>query len=407
MGNKKNIKKAKNPTITYIICLCAKTSFASFINKNEKIIIGNTSNGNIKSKWVKILPSSFINLQPFAKFVYEYDLKRLILSKIVASEIERIDIYLAKVLGQSRSQISNLIKNQNVLVNNKVIKSSYKLNINDEIEINYPDIKDINIKYEANFDVEILYEDEYMLVVNKPNNVATHGCSSLKEASLVEWLLERNYKLADINGKIRAGIVHRLDKDTSGVMLVAKSNEAYFSLANQIKNREVNRIYLAVTNHTINQNHIEKYIKRNENNRLKMQSLSKDECIKKYGLNEDRWGKWARTHFINLANTNDKALISAKLESGRTHQIRTHLASVNRYILGDSIYADESSKNKANRLMLHSFYINYTHPITNNFMEFYSSNCLSFNEAIKDFKDIKLDLNLAHNLLNQFSNNLE
>lgn len=327
------------------------------------------------------------------------------MSKIIADEIKRLDVFLAEKLGQSRSQISNLIKNQNVLVNDKSTKCSYMLNLNDEILINYPEIQDINAKYEANFDVEIIYEDEYMLVINKPNGVATHGCSSLKEASLVEWLIEKNYKLADINGKVRAGIVHRLDKDTSGIMLVAKTNEAYISLANQIKNKEVNRIYLAITNHTINQKNIEKYIKRNENNRLKMQSLSKDECIKKYGLNESRWGKWARTHFVNLASLDDKALISAKLESGRTHQIRTHLASVNRYILGDTIYADEKSKNKANRLMLHSFYINYKHPISNEFMEFYTKNCYGF--AYLDFKEIKLNLELAHNLLELFKYNLE
>lgn len=323
------------------------------------------------------------------------------MSKIIASKVQRIDVYLAQVLDESRSKVSNLIKSKNVLVNNKEIKSSYILNIDDEISINLPENEEANIKYKADFEVEIIYEDDDLLVINKPNKIASHGCASLKEASLVEWLLEKGYKLADINGKIRAGIVHRLDKDTSGIMLVAKSNKAYLELAKQIKNREIDRIYLSVINHEVKQKNIEKYIKRNDSNRLKMQALSKDECLKKYGENEARWGKWARTHFINI-KSNNFCLIAAKLESGRTHQIRTHLASVNRYILGDVIYADSKTKTLANRLMLHSFYISFKHPISGEFMEFISGNSKEFNEFIDKYFQVTLSLDFAKELLKEF-----
>ncbi len=324
------------------------------------------------------------------------------MSKIIATKCERLDIFLANELNESRSKIANLIKNQNVLVNQKIVKSSFKLNINDEITINLPEIKESDIKYEVNFDVEIIYEDEHILLINKPSGIATHGASSLKEASLVEWLLSNNYKLADINGLIRAGIVHRLDKDTSGIMIVAKSNEAYLKLAKQIKDRQIDRIYLAMTNLAINQSSIEKYIKRNENNRLKMQSFSKDECIKKYGDNTARWGRWARTHFLNIANFDDYNLIAAKLESGRTHQIRTHLASCNRFILGDSIYADEKSKNKSPRLLLHSFLLRFNHPISNDELLFIAN----FDDIFKKFlKDFVINKEFANELLLKFNEN--
>lgn len=325
------------------------------------------------------------------------------MSKIIASKNERIDIFLANELNETRSKVSSLIKDKNVLVNNKEIKCSYKLNIGDEIKINYPEIKNTRIKFQVNFDVKIIYEDEHILVVNKPSGVATHGASSLKEASLVEWLLEKNYKLADINGNVRAGIVHRLDKDTSGIMVVAKSNEAYLKLAEQIKNRQIDRIYLAITNLSINTKSIEKYIKRNDKNRLKMQALSKDECIKKYGANNERWGKWAKTYFLNLFNKEEKNLIAAKLVSGRTHQIRVHLASINRFILGDTIY----SKIYAKRLMLHSFLLRFNHPINNNAMCFIAECDDDFKECLKDFDDLKLDFDFANNILNTFKNGIE
>ncbi|WP_267523200.1 RluA family pseudouridine synthase [Campylobacter sp. MG1] len=328
------------------------------------------------------------------------------MSKIIADRVERIDVFIANVLNDSRSKVANLIKNNNILVNNRTVKTSYKLNICDEIIINLPKLQETNIRYEVNFNVEIIYEDDDILVINKPIRIATHGASSLKEASLVEWLLDNNYKLADINGRIRAGIVHRLDKETSGVMIVAKTNKAYLNLASQIKDRLVDRIYIAVTNLRVNCENIEKYIKRNENNRLKMQSLSEDECIKKYGMNKDRWGKWAKTHFINLCTKENINLLAAKLESGRTHQIRTHLASINRFILGDNIYADSKNKIASNRLMLHSFFINFNHPISGKNLCFIAKFDNEFEKYLNNFENICLDYEFAIKLLNDFNKNI-
>lgn len=328
------------------------------------------------------------------------------MSKIVADKVERADIFIANSLNESRSKIANLIKTNNILINNKYIKPSYKLNLGDVIDITLPTIEEVKVKYKADFDVEIIYEDEHILIINKPIKVATHGASSLKEASLVEWLLDNNYKLADINGKVRAGIVHRLDKDTSGIMIIAKTNEAYLNLALQIKERLVDRIYIALTNLSVNNENIEKYIKRNENNRLKMQALSYDECLNKYGNNKNRWGKWAKTHFLNLASCDNFCLIAAKLETGRTHQIRVHLSSINRYILGDTIYADNKNKNLTSRLMLHSFFIKLKHPINNKELCFIAKFDEKFNEYLNKIKNIYFDDDFAIKLLRDFNKNI-
>lgn len=322
------------------------------------------------------------------------------MSKIISTSTQRLDVFLSTYLNLSRNQIATLIKNEKVKVNSKIVKASFKLNIDDEIEYEFIQAKEKENKYEAKFDVEIIYEDDDILLINKPINVATHGASSLKEASLVEWLLQNNYKLCDINGNFRAGIVHRLDKATSGALIVAKNNSSYEFLANEIKNRLVDRIYLAITNDFINKDYIECYIKRNEKNRLKMQALSLEECKKKYKENIDKYGKLSKTNFINLDKNNKAALIAAKLQSGRTHQIRVSLASVNRYILGDTLYAKNQNEK---RLMLHSFFIAFTHPQSKKRMQFIANFDENFKEKLQEFKKETYDKDYALRLLRDFS----
>lgn len=270
---------------------------------------------------------------------------------------ERLDILLSKVLNQSRSQISKMIKDNLVSINNKKIdKNSYKVKCKDEIYINFPQIKTIHQQYIPKFDIEILYEDDDVLILNKGPNIVVHGASSVKEATLVDWLLLRGYALSNLNGEHRAGLVHRLDKGTSGAIIIAKNNQAHQFLAQQLLDKSMGRIYLALCDLPLKEDKVcnEKAIIRCPNNRLK--KITTKDILNPHA-------KSAKTEFLNLLNSSKCALIGAKLYTGRTHQIRVHLADFNRYILGDDLYGYKG-KIKYNRVMLHAYLIYFIHPRT-------------------------------------------
>jgi 23S rRNA pseudouridine1911/1915/1917 synthase len=308
----------------------------------------------------------------------------------IVLEESRLDKYLSQKLEETRNQIEQLIKKEYVKVDGKIItKTGYKLKENQEILVELPEAEEPK-DYEVDFDVEIIYEDEYILVINKPYDLVVHGAPSVKEATLVDWLKAKKVSLSTISGEERHGIVHRLDKGTSGVMVVAKTNEAHVGLSKQLEDKTMGRYYLAILDMPLKDNIvIEKPIGRNPNNRLKM------------GIVAD--GKSAKTAFAKLqTSTNEKyELICCKLFTGRTHQIRVHLNSINRHILGDNLYGFKGELNKINRFYLHAFNLYLIHPITNEKMDFKANITNDINEFInKNFNMETVNEKLGKDYIN-------
>ena len=172
----------------------------------------------------------------------------------IVQEINRLDKFLANNIESSRNQIEQLIKKEFVKVNGKInSKTGYKLKLNDEIEVEFPQAQ-TSQSLEVDFDVEIIYEDDDILVINKPMNLTVHGAPSVKDATLVDWLKSKNISLSTISGEERHGIVHRIDKGTTGVMVVAKSNAAHEGLARQLEDKSMGRYYIAVTDLPLKEN---------------------------------------------------------------------------------------------------------------------------------------------------------
>ena len=296
----------------------------------------------------------------------------------IVLETNRLDKFLAQNIDASRNQIEQLIKKEFVKVDGKITnKTGLKLKENQNIEVFFPEAQ-LNKRKDEEFlknsledkEVEIIYEDDYILVLNKPYNLTVHDAPSVKDATLVDWLKLKNISLSTISGEERHGIVHRLDKGTSGVMVIAKTNEAHLNLSKQLEDKSMGRYYLAILDLALKENVIiEKPIGRNPNNRLKM------------SIEEN--GRYAKSAFSKIAlSDNEKfELIACKLYTGRTHQIRVHLSSINRHILGDNLYGFKGELNKINRFLLHAYYLYLTHPVTNKQM------CFKANlpEDIKNF----------------------
>lgn len=259
----------------------------------------------------------------------------------------RIDSYLAEKLELSRSKIQKLIKEEKIIVNNKKVNSSYLVKENDEITINDDLDYEINIEPE-NIPLDIVYEDDDLLIINKPSGMVVHPAPGHYTNTLVNALLYR-FNLTS-GEKIRPGIVHRLDKDTSGLMLVAKNEEAHEKLSKMIASKEVERHYLAIVEGVINHETgtIDAPIGRDPNDRQKMKVT-------------DINSKEAVTHFKVLERFKNTTLIECILETGRTHQIRVHLAYIKHPVLNDPTYG--KAKTEFGQ-MLHSKSIRLKHPRT-------------------------------------------
>lgn len=376
------------------------------------------------------------------------------MDNLIAQCSERLDVFLSSQLGISRNQISSLIKSAAVRVDGAVqTKPGYKLSAGELVHIDYPApaLQQTGAK-KLNFDVEILYEDDDLLVVNKPAGLTVHPAASVKEPTLVDWLKSRGYLLSTLGGELRAGIVHRLDKLTSGALLVAKNNAAHAALSAQLSDKSMGRIYLALIDLPLKQPCvIERPIARNPANRLKMgivpggrsaksafyeilsgaeltelqNSAQKcDEILstnagdgtaasKNAGMDEilndcmqsvdkisiqsadkipssradnadkisttdvsadqTRTARLAKNKFLNFKNPAKNQilppinlknfnLVAAKLFTGRTHQIRVHLSSINRHILGDHLYGFKSENAKISRILLHAYLLYFIHP---------------------------------------------
>jgi len=320
----------------------------------------------------------------------------------IVQEANRLDKFLASQIDASRNQIEQLIKKEYVKVDGKTVsKTGLKLKVDQEVEVHFPEaelnpVKDEEFVKESLKDknVKIIYEDDYILVLNKPYNLTVHDAPSVKDATLVDWLKLKNISLSTISGEERHGIVHRLDKGTSGVMVVAKTNEAHVGLSRQLEDKSMGRYYLAIIDIPLKDNVVvEKPIGRNPNNRLKM-SIENN-------------GKNAKSAFAKIMQSKDEKyeLIACKLFTGRTHQIRVHLGSMNRHILGDNLYGFKGELNKINRFYLHAYNLYLTHPITNEEMSFKAdlpediNNFLNNNFQMEMIND-NIDEN---NIINSFS----
>ncbi len=271
-----------------------------------------------------------------------------------AEKIERLDTFLAQEIEQTRSQVAQLIKQGCVFIEDKkVTRPGVKLKLEQNIRVEFPEAK-IEKALDVDFDVEILYEDDDVLVINKPSGVTVHPAPSVKDATLVDWLKHKGIRLSTISGEERHGIVHRLDKGTSGTMVVAKNNEAHEFLSQQLQDKTMGRYYIAVMNPALKENltTIECNIGRSQHNRLKMA------CVET--------GKYAKTQFSSLLPSLDEStqLVACKLFTGRTHQIRVHLESINRHIIGDHIYGLAPRQEKSERVLLHAYTIYFIHPTT-------------------------------------------
>jgi len=265
----------------------------------------------------------------------------------------RLDKYLSQKTGFSRNQITNLIKSGLVRVNNKAItKPSFKVSDNDKIEYETKTFEEKE-EVKVDFDVPIIYEDDDILVINKPSGLVIHPAPSVKEATLVDWLKAKNITLSTISGEERHGIVHRIDKETTGALVIAKNNESHQFLSEQLKNKTMGRIYLAIIDLPLKENtEIDRPIGRNPKNRLKQAIVAN--------------GREAKTRFLKLCGENGE-IIACKLFTGRTHQIRVHLNSINRHIIGDTLYGAKESED---RVMLHAYILYLIHPKTKQKMTF-------------------------------------
>lgn len=276
---------------------------------------------------------------------------------VINQESGRIDKVLSDLLKEhSRSQIQQWLKEQNITVNGEVIRSNYKVKAQDEIVISIPEPVELSIQAE-NIPLDIVYEDDDLLVVNKPQGMVVHPSAGHMTGTLVNALLYHIKDLSSINGVIRPGIVHRIDKDTSGLLMVAKNDRAHGILADQLKNKTSLRKYVALVHGEIahDKGEINAPIGRSKNDR-KMQAVIEG-------------GKEAVTHFEVLERFAGFTLVQLQLETGRTHQIRVHMKYIGYPVAGDPLYGPRKTL-KGQGQFLHAEVLGFKHPTTGQMMIF-------------------------------------
>ena len=290
----------------------------------------------------------------------------------IEEENKRIDSYLIEKLNLSRSKIQSMIKEQKILVNNKPIKNSYLLKNGDVISTEEYIEEEMKATPEK-MDLDIVYEDDDIIVVNKGNGVVVHPAVGNKSGTLVNGLLYHS-KLSDINGEFRPGIVHRIDAYTTGLLVVAKNNEAHLSLAKQLEEKTTTRKYIALVHGIINTDTgtIDAPIGRDLSDRKKMAVT-------------DINAKNAVTHFKVIERYKDTTLIELKLETGRTHQIRVHMAYIGYPVVNDPVYGKRKLIDSTGQC-LHAATLGFMHPRTNQYMEFTCPLPECFNNILKQVK---------------------
>ncbi|MBB5184786.1 23S rRNA pseudouridine1911/1915/1917 synthase [Faecalicoccus acidiformans] len=264
---------------------------------------------------------------------------------------ERLDKTVAQALNLSRSRIKELLEDDRILVNGSVEKPSYQVQEEDQIQVDLPEAEEVEILPEP-MDLDIVYEDQDLVVVNKPKGLVVHPAPGHHTGTLVNGLLAHCQDLSGINGKLRPGIVHRIDKDTSGLLIICKNDHSHHEIAKQLQDKTCHREYVALVHHPFDHDHgtINAPIGRDEKDRQKMAVTAKN-------------SKSAITHFRVLKNYKDYALVSCLLETGRTHQIRVHMQYIGHPVVGDPKYGYRKTMDTQGQL-LHAARIEFIHPST-------------------------------------------
>ena len=293
----------------------------------------------------------------------------------------RLDVFLAGFfsklssgdgnLALTRSRIQSLIREDQALLCGKPMKANYHVRCGDMIILNVPDPQPVDIRPQF-LDFSIVFEDRDIIVVNKPRGMVVHPAAGNAEGTLVNALLYHCADLAGIGGDIRPGIVHRIDKDTTGLLVVAKNDAAFQSLAEQIKVKSAKRVYWALVEGTIQQESgkIVANVGRHKTNRKQMAVL------------EEGKGRAAITHFVVLERYGRETLTEVTLETGRTHQIRIHMAHIGHPVVGDRTYGYKKQRFSLEGQLLHAKHLELTHPRTGEAMQFYAELPHDFAELI-------------------------
>ena len=289
---------------------------------------------------------------------------------------KRIDSLISEYNTElSRSTVQRLIEENQITVNGNKIKSSYKTNLNDEIDINIPEPKEINLKAQ-DIPIEILYEDDDIIIVNKPKGMVVHPANGNPDGTLVNAVMAIcKDSLSGIGGEIRPGIVHRLDKDTSGAIIVAKNDKAHIKLSEDLKNHKIKKTYIALVRGLIKENEatINMPISRSKQDRKKMAV--------------DKNGKEAITHFKVINRYKGKySLLEINIETGRTHQIRVHLSHIGYPIIGDETYSNGKNEWGIKGQCLHAKALDFKHPITDKNMHIEARIPEYFGEILKELE---------------------
>lgn len=289
----------------------------------------------------------------------------------------RLDAYIASSIeGVSRTNVKRLIEEGNITVNGNTQKVSYKIQENDEIIVEIPEAKEIDIKAQ-DIPVEVVYEDKDIIVVNKPKGLVVHPANGNWDGTLVNAIMAIcKESLSGIGGEIRPGIVHRLDKDTSGLLIIAKNDEAHLNMSNQIKDRKVKKIYYALVRGVVAENEatINMPIGRSTKDRKKM-AVTRD-------------GKEAITHFNVIERFNKYTLLEVKIDTGRTHQIRVHLSEIGHPVVGDEVYSNGKNEFGIHGQLLHAKSLDFKHPITGKTIHLET-------ELPQEFKDVLQQLRIS------------
>lgn len=288
---------------------------------------------------------------------------------------ERIDKYLSNVIeGKSRSFLKGLIDDGAVKVNGKVIKSNYKVANLDNITVVMPEPIMLNVMPE-DLKLDIIYEDSDLVVINKPKGMVVHPAPGVYSGTLVNGLLHHCDNLSGINGVIRPGIVHRIDKDTTGILVVAKNDDAHAFLSEQFKEHSIKREYYALVEGKFmkTEGSVDKPLGRHKRDRIKM-AITLD-------------GKRAVTHYEVLEQYNNgTSLVKCSLETGRTHQIRVHMASISHPLVGDTTYGLKKQRYKVDGQILHAKTLGFIHPTTKEYMEFDSELPTYYEDILKNLR---------------------
>lgn len=296
--------------------------------------------------------------------------------EVIEQVNKRIDAYMAeKYENISRVAIQRLIETGKILVNGKKVKASYKVQVNDKITMEEEKAVEIELKAQ-DIPVEIIYEDRDIIVVNKPKGMVVHPANGNPDGTLVNAIMAIcKDSLSGIGGEIRPGIVHRLDKDTSGILIVAKNDKAHINLSEQIKEHKVKKTYIALVKGIVKENNatINMPIGRSEKDRKKMAVTKK--------------GKEAITHFKVLKRYDKYTLLEINIETGRTHQIRVHLSQIGYPIVGDEVYSKGKNEWNIKGQCLHAKSLDFKHPITNEDMHLEAKIPQYFEEILEELKE--------------------